>query len=153
MAKSEFPKCGNKNVSLDRCCPVQDNLNLIGVSHRNDVWERSPLFLQHWWNSTISHPSVVTAWSWGQNKFLSKEKATFYHEPWLSWTVCRWHCVKRLLSDSLVLPCDWFSQWEVLIWPLQYPCSIDTWVGPPTPIRLLSVSTVRQTYLRSCQLS
>lgn len=51
------------------------------------------------------------------------------------------------------LPCDWFSQWEVLMWPLQYPCPLDTCVGQPTPIRLLSVSTKRQTYLRSCQVS
>ncbi len=111
------------------------------------------LFHWHCWNSTINHPSVVTAWSWGQNKSMSKEKATSYHALSLSWTVCRWHCVKRLLSHSIVLLRDWRRRWEGLMWPLQHPRPLVTWVGPPTSITQLSVSTTRQTYRGSCQVS
>lgn len=111
------------------------------------------LFQWHCWNSTINHPSVVTARSWGQNKSMSIEKATSYHARSLSWTVCLCHCVKRLLSHSILLLCEWLSRWEGLIWPLQHPHPLVTWVGPPPSITQLSVSTTRQTYLGSCQVS
>lgn len=48
--------------------------------------------------------------------------------------------VKRLRSHSIVLHCDWLSRWEGLIWPLQRPRPLVTWVGPPTSITQLSVS-------------
>lgn len=57
--------------------------------------ERSPRWLQRCWTSTISHPSVVTAPSWGQNKSMSVEKARSWHALLLGWTVYRWHGVKR----------------------------------------------------------
>lgn len=57
--------------------------------------EYSPRWLQHCWNSTISHPSLVPAPHWGQNKSMSVEKARSWHALSLSWTVYRWHSVRQ----------------------------------------------------------
>lgn len=114
--------------------------------------ERSPRWPRRCWTSTISHPSVVTAPSWGQNKSMSVEKARSWHALLLGWTVYRWHGVKRGPSCS-TLP-SMLSRWEVLSWPLQRP-------GAPSspewdhhlPLHTLSVSATRKSYLGSCQVS